>query len=123
MSASSSVTGSTKSDASSTSASSSSRRLPLRSSVVVPTLTDLCLAHVSSHLEEPAVGHSLVALPEPLVQALLGMVLAEGRLTPRLVRSFRDSGHDSIVQWLKQNVQVDAALMHDLSHSCRPSRW
>ena len=105
-------------------ASSSSSRGPSpRTSLVVPTLTDLCLSHVAAHLEEPALGNSLGALPEPLVQALLGMILAGGRLTPRLVRSFSDSGHESVVQWIKKNVQVDAALMHDLSHSCRPSRW
>jgi hypothetical protein len=70
-------------------------------------------------LEE--LGH-LDALPESLVQDLLRMVLQAGRLTPRLVKLFMASEHDSIVRWLRQNVQVDAAYISDATHSCRPGR-
>ncbi len=88
--------------------------------VACPSLTDLCLAHFSAHLDE--LGYALQALPEELVQQLLCRVLAEGRLTPRLVSIFQRSDHDSITRWLKQNIRIDAAFIHDATHSCRPGR-
>lgn len=86
------------------------------------SLTDLCLQHYSAHLEELG-SFNLQQLPETLVQDLLRMVLQQSRLTPRIVRLFAACGHESVVHWLRQNVQVEATIMIDATHSCRPTRY
>jgi hypothetical protein len=67
-------------------------------------------------------GPSLSALPEELVAELLRMVLAAGRLTPRLVKLFEASEHDSVCEWIRQNVQLDRAYISDATYSCKGAR-
>jgi hypothetical protein len=99
------------------STSPSSRSSSVLPGVACPTLTELCLAHFGVQLDQ--LGVYLPHLPEELVQHLLFNVVSEGRLTPRLVKLFRASQHDSIVRWLNMHVRMENAYVIPDSHSCR----
>ena len=100
--------------ASSTTSSTSGPSRPCAS------LTDICLQHYRSHLEE--IGN-LQHLPEPLVQQLLYMVFIDGALTPSLVKLFDSSGHESIQKWIASNIHLDRAMMINSTANCRAGRY
>ncbi|KAF8065563.1 Xab2 [Scenedesmus sp. PABB004] len=59
-----------------------------------PKLAQLCLETIAAHAEHLV---SLAGVPEELTLQLLQLVLAQGKLTPRLAALFADSQHDAVL--------------------------
>jgi hypothetical protein len=68
-----------------------------RASSRFPRLYDMCL---EAFVDRLGAFHELAELPEPVVIALLGVVLRRQMLTPKLARVFVDSRHPLVVTFI-----------------------
>lgn len=89
---------------------------PRPSGSTVPSLTQLAIQYISHNLD--CVG-GLGKLPEEIVQQLLYLILMRSELNPHTVRLFAGSGHESVVRWIRENLDVTAALLPAPGH-CKP---
>jgi hypothetical protein len=84
----------------------------------VDSLLRLCTHQLSLHLDSVA---TLEHLPEEVVQELLYLVLMRSELTPALCQLFAACGHDSVVDWIADNIDTSAIYVAS-TRSCR-ERW
>ena len=116
---------SASSNASTSSSSSSSlahhhtvpaSRLPLPTPTArVDSLLTLCTLHLASHLDSL---DSLARLPEDVVQQLLYLTIMRSGMTPTLAKLFAASGHESVVRWVEDNLDLSAVYVTS-TKSCR----
>ena len=93
-----------------------SSRLPLPLPTArVDSLLTLCTLHVASHLDAL---DSLARLPEEVVQQLLYLTIMRSGMTTTLAKLFAASGHDSVVRWVEENLDLSAVYVAS-THSCR----
>ena len=88
--------------------------LPLPTARVDSLLT-LCTLHLASHLDSV---DSLARLPEDVVQQLLYLTIMRSGMTPALAKLFAASGHDSVVRWVEENLDLSAVYVTS-TKSCR----
>ena len=105
---------SSKASASSRPVLSSRLPLPLPTARVDSLLT-LCTLHLASHLDSVS---SLARLPEEVVQQLLYLTIMRSGMTTQLAKLFAASGHDSVVTWVEENLDLSAVYMTS-TQSCR----
>ena len=115
-SASASSASSVSSKASASSHTVPASRLPLPPPTArVESLLTLCTLHIASHLDSV---DSLARLPEDVAQQLLYLTIMRSGMTPTLAKLFAASGHDSVVRWVEDNLDLSAVYVTS-SQSCR----
>jgi len=79
-----------------------------RTSVSTPSLSSLCLSYLGDHLQSV---YQLDQLPEYLATQVFLLVLNKGNLTYELALLFRSSRHSILADYIKQHVDLSAAIL------------
>lgn len=85
---------------------------------MIPSLYVLCLDQIVAHIEKFSLV-SLRGVPEEAVLQLFARVLSQGLLSPKVVAVFASSGHDSVVEVIRElNLREPPPLFDDT-----PNAW
>lgn len=64
----------------------------------IQSLLELCLVCLATNMQQLP---SLERLPEELVLILFGMVVERGKLTPKVLQVFIETGHDAVIEHIR----------------------
>mmetsp|Transcript_18086 Transcript_18086/g.30977 ORF Transcript_18086/g.30977 Transcript_18086/m.30977 type:complete len:99 (-) Transcript_18086:559-855(-) len=66
-----------------------------------PQLVQICIETLSLHMDVAVEEGQVAGLPEDIALTLFQMVLKRGKLTPAILKHFKDSDHSSLLELIQ----------------------